>query len=379
MANQKPFQHQDYAAPVSPESYELISPSELISPTDDKFKVMLADSGSRLRALGVARIILVHGTMAGTDALGWYSHWERVVPGLSKRLKRTYKSVVDRLSGDRGNFTEEYETLLVESINSGATENRIAVERFEWTSENHHLGRADAAVRLVSRLIELGDAEKRVLLVGHSHAGNVFALASQLIGNDGLSNKPFFAASRGFHEASGRIDAEAWKFVANEIANREIPQLDVVTMGTPVRYGWNESALKNLIHFVNHRVSKPAEPYRGFVPGNGKEFLEAIQGEHGDFVQQTFVARTDFPPAIWSWRAWKANRILRNLLESSELKHKRLWRTKQAARVAQAGKTLLVDYAKVDPTGSDIAGHSIYTEFDWMAFQFDQVANRLNS
>ncbi len=335
--------------------------------------------------------MLVHGTMVGTDALGWYSHWQRIAPGLAKNLKSNYKSLVERISGDQGNFTAEYERVFRDEINNvGSWSNtgdrdKIKVERFEWTSENHHLGRANAAVVLAQRLIKLAQSgEGRILLVGHSHAGNVFALVTQLLGQIGNPSaaatlKPFFDAGRCFNRHSGRIKFDLWEALEPLLCrspDTAAPVLDVVTMGTPIRYGWNMNSVDNLLHVVNHHSADGVEPFRGLVPSNPQEFLDAISGRYGDYVQQTFVAQTDFPPAIWSWSAWNANRKLRKLLESKEPNKSRAVGLNRGVRVANSGTTLLVDYASVDPSATDLAGHSVYTKSEWMAFQIHEIAKR---
>lgn len=391
------FPHQAYDVAPKSDCYRILDHHGPVEFGSEAFSQKMSSIGLSLHDANVARIILVHGTMAGTDALGWYSHWQRVVPGLSKKLKTVYKSVVDRLAGDRGNFTEDYASKLQASLNAhkehgvvDAAETVIQVEQFHWTSENHHLGRSNAAVKLIKRLFEV-ENDGRVLLIGHSHAANVFALVSNLLVNSPEVNQKFFDASRHFNESSGRIDVPGWQEVRTELARRFVSRSSgsqsvlvkpaFVTLGGPIRYGWNSDGFEGLLHFVNHRVmSEPGlshEEFRAYVPKSSQELLAAIKGEFGDFVQQCFIARTDFPPAIWSWPAWTANRQLRNLLEGSELKNKRLWRFKQGKRVAESGLTLLVDYSKADSTAKDVAGHSIYTELDSMEFQMEQIARNL--
>ena len=155
--------------------------------------------------------------------------------------------------------------------------------------------------------------------------------------------------------------------------------LDFVTFGTPVRYGWDESGFDNLLHFVNHHPEGDVEPFRCVWPQTRTELIKAIKGEYGDFVQQSFIAGSDFPLGVWSWSAWKSNRMLRDLLEGEELKTKRLDRLRQGTRVAKSGMNLLVDYASVDPTAREICGHVVYTDLDWMAFHLKEIRSRIYS
>ena len=72
----------------------------------------------------------------------------------------------------------------------------VPVRLFHWSSENHHLGRADAAVRLIDEIAALElPRRKRILVWGHSHAGNVFALMSNLLAGDSESIERFFTAT----------------------------------------------------------------------------------------------------------------------------------------------------------------------------------------
>ncbi len=378
------FRHQDYSSIPMPESYELITPTNLVGGVmETKTREDLARVGDIFQSRRVSRIILVHGTLMGSDALGWFGHWKTLAPGLSAELKSAYKSVVDRMAGDRGNFSMEYANLLSELLNQNSLQSKntsaIKVERFHWTGENHHLGRADAAVRLALYLIQLAElGEERVLLLGHSHAGNVFALVTNLLEQESAGIGAFFEAASHFKVIDGRVDITKWKVLESKLRGSDWkrPKIDIVTMGTPVRYGWSSDGFENLLHFVNHHPVKGTEPFRAWVPQDPRQALAAANGEYGDLVQQSFIARTDFPPAYWSWDAWSANRKLRNLLEGSELKNKRIWRFKQGRRVHDGGKTLLADYAIADETATDVAGHWIYTQTDWLAWHLNEIADR---
>ena len=371
-------------------SFEQIQPLVLARPERHEFADALTEAGGCLRCGGVTRIILVHGTMAGTDALGWYSHWQRILPGLSKKLKSVHKSVVDRISGDRGNYSQHYAELLGEGLNADAEsrlkhESPITVERFHWTSENHHLGRANAAVRLADKVLDYQANGERVLLWGHSHAGNVFAILSNLLGDvDSRLLNRFFASSSHFLESTQRIDLPVWRRLQERVNRGEHRDVrgsgvDIVTFGTPIRYGWNPSGFGRLLHFVNHRPGKVQDPFRSVWPTSVSQYAEALKGEYGDFVQQSFIAGTDIPPAVWSWNAWKGNRMLHRLLEESphgDRTQQRMVNFKQALRVPDCGNTLLVDYAAVDSDATDICGHAVYTETDWMAFHVEEISKR---
>ncbi|GIS63635.1 MAG: hypothetical protein CM1200mP2_58600 [Planctomycetaceae bacterium] len=144
------------------------------------FRERMSDVGDRLREAGIGLVLVVHGTFVGQDAGSVWAEIGRWAPAMRDIITRRNKSWINAVVGDRGNYTDRYVELFESGINRPC-EPRIAVERFDWSGENHHLGRADGAVRLVERLQDL-DPDQRVLLWGHSHAGNVFALATNLMG-----------------------------------------------------------------------------------------------------------------------------------------------------------------------------------------------------
>ncbi len=89
----------------------------------------------------------------------------------------------------------------------------IPVRLFNWSSENHHIGRADGAIRLLDELASLKlQPTQRVLLFGHSHAGNVFALMTNLLCGDRRAIRRFFAAADIYYRwpVVGCIDIPAW-------------------------------------------------------------------------------------------------------------------------------------------------------------------------
>ena len=69
------FIHHDYASDPAVGFYELVKPD----PSDFENSVDVNESLSAAQEQffksGIERIILVHGTMVGTDSLGWYGHW----------------------------------------------------------------------------------------------------------------------------------------------------------------------------------------------------------------------------------------------------------------------------------------------------------------
>ena len=152
-------------------------------------------------------------------------------------------------------------------------------------------------MKLFNRLADLSIdlATERLLLWGHSHAGNVFALLTNLLANDREAVNDFFAAA-------GRVGEERadWKQAAERLAAAPSPHplaktLCLVTFGTPVRYGWDRDGYARLLHIVQHRLvngraewlAKPALP---------QSLDDVLQAKYGDWVQSFGVAGTDLRP-----------------------------------------------------------------------------------
>lgn len=372
--------------------------------------------GDRLRAAGVATIYLVHGTFVGADAWGALAALARVYPPLGEYLRPLAKDLADAMFGDRGNYTLRYAQVLEESLNGCLERGRegegergrfatptsplhpvppssplplspsqsapIAVRRFLWSSENHHLGRADAAVRLLDELARASrERPGRLLLWGHSHAGNVFALLTNLLGGDDPARGRFFEAAEIHYRRplTRRVDLPVWPRVAARLASGELadlaPRLDLVTFGTPIRYGWETAGYKRLLHVVHHRPCETLPPYRAPFPPTVERVARAADG---DYIQQFGIAGTNLPPAVFQWRAYLAERRLCALVQAEIEPSELLARLRAGCRVADEGTTLLVDYGPPpDGFAQHLAGHAVYTQLDWQLFHAEQVAAAL--
>jgi len=336
--------------------------------------------GGALRARGVTAVYLAHGTFVGPDALGILSELARVFPSVSQAVRRVIKGIVDELTGDVGNYTEGYAQQFESGINQHA-EYPIPVRLFHWSSENHHLGRADGAVRLIDELASLELAPgRRVLLWGHSHAGNVFALMTNLLAGNREAAERFFEATEIYWRwpIVGCVDIPVWSRVRallmqDHPAVTGVP-LDMVTFGTPVRYGWDSAGYSRLLHFINRR-RVPGQPEdRGSFPPKLDDVLNA---KEGDYVQQLGIAGTNVMPSLLSWRAWLADQRLNRLLQSGPPEGGPLDRFKAGTIIPDEGTTLLVDYG--DPQGSIAqhhAGHAVYTRKEWLLFHAEEVVRR---
>ncbi len=347
----------------------------------DEYHKRMRWAGAALRRSGVACIYLTHGTFVGPDALGILAEVGRVFPTASEAVRGVVKRIVDKVAGEAGNYTAEYAARLEASLHKPG-QRLIPVRLFRWSSENHHIGRADGAVRLIDELASREFPLKgSVLLWGHSHAGNVFALATNLLGGDREKIRRFFEAAEVYYRRPvvGRVDVPVWKRV-RKLLEREAPAavglpLDIVTFGTPIRYGWDSAGYAKLLHFVNHRAAEGLPEYRAVFPPK----LDDIKtGANGDYLQQLGIAGTNVMPGMLTWRTWLADQRLNRLLQGDMRHRDTLERFQAGAIVPDEGTTLLVDYDR--PEGGiaqHIAGHAVYTRQQWMLFHAEEVARRL--
>jgi hypothetical protein len=350
-----------------------------------------------LRRAGVGAIVLVHGTFAGNDIAGLVRELARFSPASARKLRQLSKRWVDELIGEAGNFTQSFADCLSHWINSGVNPHHesgehlrpdaatgdevpIPVHRFHWSGENHHLGRADGVMSLIERIEGIAGSEdrvQRVLILAHSHGGNVLAMLSQIVGADPATIDEFFQATRPHYVCPVRdqVDLTAWQRVMDRLhRSNRFPALDVVTLGTPLRYRWNRRVCPKLLHLVQHRPLDPAHPDRALMPGSLKQITDAAAG---DYIQHIGIAGTDFPPSIVAWRDWIVERRMHGMFESG-MRRRDVWaKLKQGRRESSDGTTLLVDYSANDnPWYRLLFGHGVYTCRQWLPFHLREITQR---
>lgn len=337
----------------------------------------------------MAAVYCVHGTFAGTDALGLLTELARFAPNLSKSFSKLGKRAIDAIAGESGNFTPEYAKVFQEGLSAGAGRT-IPVRLFNWSSQNHHNGRADGAIRLVDELAQLAaelpneglqsSQPPRVVLWGHSHGGNVFALATNILGSDPETRDEFFHAARSFYRPwlRHKTDFPVWESVRQLLNESGHPlrslRLDIVTFGTPVRYGWDADSYDNLLHFIHHRPPPQGSEYQAPVP---LKVSRAFRVKDGDSVQQVGICGSNLPPLPLALRTFLADWRLDTFLEQDVPRESLLTRLKHGTRVPDEGTTLLVDYEK-DKGGihHHLLGHAVYTRRKWLPLHCREVAAR---
>jgi hypothetical protein len=315
--------------------------------------------GLTLRASQVKEIILVHGTFVGDDPTGFFSALRHLHPAVEKylasRIRRILKKSTDAMFRDNGNFTAKYCEILESALD-------IPSRRFTWTSENHHLGRLVAAASLANTVssriatYSLTSAD-RLLLIGHSHAGQLFALLMQLVQKTRLRDQLISV----LEEVFPNID----QLKADLSTIRDF-KLDFVTMGAPVVYSWPQSGNFRVLHLSNHRGdTHMAGSLRGI-----------LHTRDGDYIQQLGILGTDTIAATPNER--RLNKILDDIFGSG--RDLVTWQANIAKkmRVSPHGQTILVDY-RDDSKGlpnftSSLFGHGIYTRYETMLFNVQLIS-----
>ena len=366
--------------PILRETLERSGPSPAPTwPYEDQptlWREALARVGQRLEAWGVVRLVLVHGTFVGDDPFSILAVVRSLVPGLPAEMDRALaglaRSASRQVLRDHGNFLPEYAELLGRGLSS-----TVRVDRFSWSASNHHVARLEAAAELADALHRSlraprgtsrprmpiaaeSSAGPRFLLMGHSHAGQVFALLMQM-----LAGVEHLAALLAVLDQRG-IDVPR---LERQLDRLRGAVFDVITLGTPPRYGWPSWPGYRLLHIINHRGSTTqAGSLRGL-----------LHTTDGDYIQQWGIAGSDLPATDPETR--KLNRQLDAVLGVGA--DTKAWRAyvRAGVRVPSSGTTLLVDYcdgSRLRPNAVEsFFGHAVYTRKQVMLFNLERIAEHL--
>jgi hypothetical protein len=415
------FQHAAYSRSDPGERVSYREFAACAPPDSIAWQDAMARSGAELADAGVRAIVFMHGTFLSSDVFGMQRldeagglkrGYSRGIPGVDALLAlmregtsglpafqggrkppftsdEETRSLIDKQAGDAGNFPATYVNHCSDALNR-ATSRPINCMRYLWSSEHHHLGRAQAAWRFLDRLstfcadLKLGSGD-RALVQAHGHAGLVLALASNLLAPvESSGRKTFFSILESYYtqtnaetDAIGRLEGLRSHLSAGSILNGA--SIDVVTFGTPVRYGWDPSGLGTLLHVVNHRPMRT----------DGKRWLAKTELPQitmemplvwgGDYVQQLAVAGSDAIPP--SPEAQAANKALWELLEPYDGFERWLECARKSVRCQNDGQCLLVDYkdtASQDPC-DHLYGHAAYTRLNAILFNTTEIVQAFYS
>ncbi len=360
----------------------------------------------------VREVIVVHGTFVGDDPLGISAALRSAGGGVpligdamasfAKSVSDLTKHTTDDTMKDVANYSREFCEAFQRLVGQDP---RVGLLEPGWSSQNHHLARADLAVRLLCYLdgLQLDPQHERVLLWGHSHAGQGFALLSNLLANDRDAVERFF-------EVAGDGRDEHWKQAKDILERLGGPHplarsVLLVTFGTPVRYGWDSSGYHYLLHVSHHQPLDADHPTQGraLYPLPRREDL--MQAKGGDWVQLGGIVGTDSPTmrdrkVIESYGGLFEEDLAAPDLTSAPpsivpLKLRHLCaRWKLGTRVHADGRNLLVDYEPCGrkwlgrPVEEAVLGHGVATTIDWLPahlklvldwFETDRVTPLLNA
>jgi len=415
------FQHSKYSRsdPGDRVTYLTLEPGA--QPFTPAWNDALGIAGTTLHESGVRAVLLLYGSYLGADLFGTgrldemgglKRGYSRGIPGLESLLSLlrpadyqkgrgdlpltppfpnndATKTQLDELVQDRGNFTAEYHQGLQEALSSsGATP--ITCVRHLWSSLHHHLGRMEATLELLHELTQLQQAlqlneNHRILIIAHGQAGQLAALLSNFLGPEEsfVRDELLEILGQSYSQSDNPQPALAYLKELEQFLEgnqtQTFPVLDVVTLGTSVRYGWNTNGIGKLLHLINHR------PLRS----DGKTWLAKMDLPQivmempmvlgGDYVQQLVVASTDTVPA--TPKDEELNQNLRENLEPFDGFERWLECARRVTRCPNDGQCLLIDYqdSGEGPFEEHLYGHSCYTRLSSLLFQTRQIVSTLYS
>ena len=409
------FQHDELSRKNPGERLTVADLADAVPSDSPPWAETMANCGTHLFRTGVASVVFLHGAIHGTDVFGMQRldevgglkrGYSRGVSGLDALLAAmreesngipllpggikpplsdddATKQLLDEQIGDAGNFTNAYVELFRKTINKSLTQ-PIPCTRLLWPSEHHHLGRALAAVRLLDELHRLCTQQNlrkghRILVQAHGQAGLVLALASNMLCTSPITGRPkLFNILSGYAEQTNQSElGETVRRIESLLTTATLLNgiaLDIVTFGTPVRYGWDPSGIGKLLHVVNHRNLRT----------DGKNWLAKMELPQitmempiawgGDYVQELAVAGSDAVPTTESANA--VNKAIWELVEPYDGFERWLECARRAVRFPSEGHCFLVDYK--DSAGSTnprdhYYGHAVYTRRHAMLFNTTQI------
>ena len=421
MPNENNFQHDELSRKHPGDRLATAELTAGAPPESPAWLDAMAQYGTTLAHAGVRAIVFLHGSIYGADVFGIQRldevgglkrGYSRGVAGLDALLSLmregdngipvlaagtkppladddATKRALDEQAGEAGNFTYRYVSLYQSAINQSVP-SPIACRRILWSSEHHHLGRAIGAVRLLDSLRVLCESQKfgrgdRILVQAHGQAGLVLALASNLLCPSPITGRSkLLGVLAAYSEQNGQTELAAMVRRIDPLLSAQSllngATLDVVTMGTPVRYGWDPSGLGNLLHVVNHRNLRT----------DGKTWLAKMELPQitmempiawgGDYVQELAVAGSDAMPTTEAAKA--TNKALWEMVEPYDGFERWLECARRAVRFPSEGRCLLADYK--DCTGSTNVrdhyyGHAAYTRLNAMLLNTTEIAKAFYS
>jgi len=413
------FQHDELSRKNPGERLRVADFVGVVPPGSPAWAESMAQCGVSLSQAGVTSVVFIHGSLHGTDIFGMQRldevgglkrGYSRGVSGLDALLAAmreesnglpllpggvkpplqdddVTKTLLDEQIGDAGNFTDADVESIKNAINRNLTQ-PISCVRSLWSSEHHHLGRALAAVSFLAELYKVCKLQNlstgnRILIQAHGQAGLALALVSNLLCPSHITGRPrFLRILTDYADQTNQTKlTDTIKLVESLLAAASPLNgvaLDMVTFGTPVRYGWDPSGIGKLLHVVNHRNLRT----------DGKSWLAKMELPQitmempiawgGDYVQELAVAGSDAVPSNEPAKA--ASKKVWEMVEPYDGFERWLECARRAVRFPSEGHCLLVDYK--DSIGSTnprdhYYGHAVYTRRHVLLFNATQIVRAL--
>ena len=320
------------------------------SAQDMAWQKSMNEIGRVLRQNKVAAVGLLHGTYVGTDPVGFLTFLrQQNIPRVNRlidRMQPLIKSGIDRVTRDLGNFCEPYRRLLQESLGE-----QITVDAVHWPSGNYHVARLKGALNTldwIDEKIAVSAGERsRILLIGHSHAGQVFALLSRLLFEKTERENILRVAA----SVMPNLSIEEWQAKLDRVQRQ---QLDFVTLGTPPIYTWSRTTKLRILNIVNHR----GEPF------DGGSVFGILHTKSGDYIQQLAVNGTD--SLAFSRAERSANLVLDEILGKGIAISSYMHFVHEQRRLYEDGVTYLIDFCDASSRFPNAIqtffGHGVYTK-----------------
>lgn len=318
----------------------------------------LEDLGYQLIKADIKSIYLVHGTFVGEDPFHLVELIQNSFPKVGEELMAMFKNRLkksqDSFAKDLGNFIQEHKDII-----TTMTKGKINIVNFTWSSGNNHYARMRGAIDLISHLAQNHDKKDRVLLIGHSHAGQIFALLSQLLHHKAHRKELF--------EILNSVEQFHLKTIQNQVNFLKHLSLDFVTLGAPPKYEWCLGDNMRLLHLINHRGNT----------AQAGSFKGASFTKDGDYIQQWGLSGSDIKSPI------KAEQLINERLDDvlgvgTNLDFLRT-QIKLRNRFHNAGYHLLIDYgdqSKLPNFFQTILGHGVYTKISHLKFLFHEICGK---
>lgn len=385
------FQHQNY--PTSP----AIAPVLQKVSVDDADGVEFFHLHTRLK---IGKVILIPGTFRGDDpfalaaSLSGFVKPDNPMQGMlnsvAAGMKKATVAITESVVGDVANYTDEYQQQFEELVGDDPT---VEILNPIWSGQNNHQARADLAIKLLLQLKRVNPTPERMMLFwGHSHAGNGLAILTNLLANNRVAVRRFF-------EAAGQT-SEEWLEAERLLRESTSPHpwarsVCIAAFGTPVRYGWDTSGYRFLLHLMHHRNQQPHDSIltRPIYPMHAMK--DILTAKYGDWVQAFAIAGTDVIPSALEDTEERVAAVLEAGLQDpvfdEELQKIKIDRIREACarwrpgtRCHSDGHHLLLEYepsGRKTKLGSPVEntrfGHGVATTTTWLPVHLALVMRAL--